>query len=79
MSIRNSVAIKNSTNKNCIKMKLNEFKSIVCFVIMVVFGIKAFITKDVLDSQLFAALGIIAGVLFSKIMSNQNTKTNEKY
>jgi hypothetical protein len=60
-------------------MKLNDIKSILCFVAIIVFGINAFITKDLLNSQLFASLGIISGAILTKIMSNQNTKSNEKY
>jgi len=60
-------------------MKINELASILCFLVMLVFGIEAFITKDVLNSQLFASIGIIAATILSKIISNQNTKSNEKY
>jgi hypothetical protein len=38
----------------------------------------AFSTKDVLNSQLFASIGIIAGALLSKNMSYQNTDIHEK-
>lgn len=45
---------------------------------MIVFGIMAFLTKDVLNSELFASIGIISGALLSKFMSTQNTNIDEK-
>jgi hypothetical protein len=38
----------------------------------------AFLTKDVLNSQLFSSIGIIAGALLSKFMSTQNSNIDEK-
>jgi hypothetical protein len=38
----------------------------------------AFFTKDVLNSQLFASIGIVAGALHTKFMSNQNINIDEK-
>lgn len=60
-------------------MKINELKIFICLVLMIVFVIEAFLTKDIINSQLFASLGIITGALVIKFMSNQNTKTNENY
>lgn len=59
-------------------MKVNEIKINMCLLLMIVFAIMAFLTKDVLNSQLFASIGIIAGVLLTKFMSNYNTKIDEK-
>jgi hypothetical protein len=59
-------------------MKLIELKTSICQVLLIVFGIMAFSTKDVLNSQLFASIGIIAGALLSKNMSYQNTDIHEK-
>ena len=67
-----------SSNLNIIRMKVNEIKTTICLVIMIVFGMMAFLTKDVLNSQLFASLGIIAGALLSKLMSTQNINIDEK-
>lgn len=59
-------------------MKLIEIKTTICLVFMIVFGIMAFLTKDVLNSELFASIGIISGALLSKFMSTQNTNIDEK-
>ncbi len=58
-------------------MKLNEIKINVCVLLMIVFGIMAFLTKDILNSQLFASIGIIAGALLSKLMTTQNANIDE--
>ncbi len=60
-------------------MKINELKIFICLVLMIVFLIEAFLTKDVINSQLFNCLGIITGALVIKFMPNKNTKTNENY
>lgn len=52
-------------------MKIIEIKTTMCLVFMIFFGIMAFLTKDILNSQLFASIGIIAGALLSKLMPTQ--------
>ncbi len=59
-------------------MKLKEIKCTVCLILIIVFGLMAFLTKDVINSQLFASLGIISGALLSKLSSTQNSNINEK-
>lgn len=59
-------------------MKLIEIKITIYLVIMIAFVIMSVLTKDVLNSQLFASIGIIAGVLLNKFMSTQNTNIDEK-
>jgi hypothetical protein len=59
-------------------MKLIEIKTTICQVFLIVFVIMSFMTKDVLNSQLFASIGIIAGALLSKFMSTQNSNIDEK-
>jgi len=58
-------------------MKLMEIKTSLCFVSMLVFLIIAFTTKDVVNSQIFASLGIITGAVLSKNVSTQNQIKNE--
>ena len=59
-------------------MKLIEIKTTICQVFLIVFVIMSFMTKDILNSQLFASIGIIAGALLSKFMSTQNSNIDEK-
>ena len=59
-------------------MKLIEIKTTFCLVFIIVFCIMAFLIKDVLNSQLFSSIGIIAGALLSKFMSTQNSNIDEK-
>ena len=59
-------------------MKLIEIKTTFCLVFIIVFCIMAFLKKDVLNSQLFSSIGIIAGALLSKFMSTQNSNIDEK-
>jgi hypothetical protein len=59
-------------------MKLIEFKTTICQAFIIFFGIMSFLTKDVLNSQLFASIVIIAGALLFQCMSTQNTNINEK-
>ena len=59
-------------------MKLIEIKTTICQVFLIVFVIMSFMTKDILNSQLFASIGIIAGALLSKFMSTQNLNIDEK-
>ncbi len=60
-------------------MNLTEIKSIFYLVLMIAFLIMAFTTKDIVNRQLFASLGIITGAFVTKSLSTQNTTTNEKY
>ncbi len=47
-------------------------------VVMIAFLLIAFITKDVVISQLFVALALIIGVLVSKHLSPKNPKYNQQ-
>lgn len=49
-------------------------KTIFILVLMIAFLIMAFITEDVINSQLFASLGIITGTFASKHLSPKNLK-----
>ena len=60
-------------------MMLIVIKTSLCLVLMIAFLIMAFVTKDVVNSQLFASLGIITGAYASKFVSTQNTTTDEKH
>ncbi len=60
-------------------MKIYEIKSFVFLMLSIAFIIEAFLTRNAIDSQLFASLGIISGAMLSKIISNKNAKPNEKY
>jgi hypothetical protein len=59
-------------------MKLIELKTTICQVIIIVFGIMSFLTKDILNSELFASIVVIASALLFQCMSTQNTNINEK-
>lgn len=59
-------------------MKLIEIKTIIFLVLMIVFVSMAFLTKDVVNSQLFASIGIITGALLSKFILTQNVNIDEK-
>jgi uncharacterized BrkB/YihY/UPF0761 family membrane protein len=54
-------------------------KTIFCLVIMIVFLLMAFATKDAENGQLFALAGIITGSYLFKFLLNQNTNTDETY
>lgn len=60
-------------------MKLIEIKSTFCLVLMIVILIMSFITKDVVNSQLLASLALITGAYATRILSTQNSTTDEKY
>lgn len=53
-------------------MNLIVIKTSVCLILMIAFLIMAFITKNVVNSQLFASLGIITGALTLKFLSTKN-------
>jgi len=55
-------------------MNLIVVKTSFCLVLMIAFLLMAFITKDVVNSQLFVALVIITGALASKHLSPKNPK-----
>ena len=59
-------------------MNLIVIKTILCLVSAIAFLIMAFITKDVVNNQLFASLGIITLAYASKFVSTKNTTTDEK-
>jgi hypothetical protein len=59
-------------------MNLIVIKTIFCLMLMIVLLIMAFITKDVVNSQLFASLGIVIGASVYKLVSTQNITSNEK-
>jgi len=50
-------------------MKLTKAKITICLIVMIVFIVLSFTTSDKINSQLFASLGIISGVLITKIKS----------
>jgi hypothetical protein len=58
-------------------MNLIVIKTSICLVLMIVFLIISFTTKDVLNSQLSASLGIISGAFAFKFLSTNNTTTDE--
>ncbi|WP_185964778.1 hypothetical protein [Flavobacterium franklandianum] len=55
-------------------MNLIVLKTSFCLILMIAFLIMAFITKDVVNSQLFAILVIIIGALASKHLLPKNPK-----
>ena len=55
-------------------MNLIVLKTSFCLVLMIAFLIMAFITKDVVNRQLFVALVVIIGALASKYLSPKNPK-----
>jgi hypothetical protein len=59
-------------------MKLIELKTTICQVLIIVFGIMSFLTKDILNSELFASIVVIASAILFQSMSTQNTNINEK-
>ncbi len=59
-------------------MKLNDIIAFFSFITMIVFIPLAFLTKDALNSQLFASIGIISGALITKFMSTAKSKIDEK-
>jgi len=60
-------------------MNLIVIKTRICFILMIAVLIMAFIPKDVINSQVFASLGIITVAFVFKIMSTQHVTTDEKY
>ena len=59
-------------------MKLNDIIAFFSFITMIVFIPLAFVTKDTLNSQLFASIGIISGALITKFISTAKPKIDEK-
>jgi len=55
-------------------MNLIVLKTSFCLVLMIAFLIMVFITKDLIDSQLFVALVIIIGAVALKSLSPKNPK-----
>jgi hypothetical protein len=55
-------------------MNLIVIKTSFCLVLMIAFLIIAFITKDVVNSQLLVALVILIGAVASKNLSSKNPK-----
>lgn len=53
-------------------MKNIVLKDSICIVLMIVFLAMAFITKDVINSKLFASLSLIAGAFAFHNLSTQN-------
>lgn len=58
-------------------MNLIELKTSFCLLVMIIFIIMAFLTKDVSHSQLFAAVAILIGALATKYISPKNPKQDE--
>ncbi len=58
-------------------MKLIVLKSCVGLASMIIFLVVAFITKDAIDSTIFASISIIAGTFTSHNLSTQNQTKNE--
>lgn len=58
-------------------MNLIELKTSFCLLVMIVFLIIAYLTKDVSQSQLFVVTTILIGALASKYVSLKNPKQNE--
>lgn len=56
-------------------MNLILIKSTVCFISMIVMLVSAIATNDVIQSQLYACIGIISGALTLKCLSTQGTKS----
>jgi hypothetical protein len=54
-------------------------KTLFCLLLMVAVLVMAFITKDVVNSKLFASLGIIIGALVSHNLSTCNKIYHEQY
>lgn len=54
-----------------------KFKPVIGLVVMVTSLGIAFTTNDVINSQLFASVGIIAGIFASRKLSNSNAENYE--
>jgi hypothetical protein len=54
-------------------------KTLFCLLLMVAVLVMAFITKDVVNSKLFASLGIIIGAFGSHNLSTCNQINHEQY
>lgn len=59
-------------------MNVTMIKGISCWLLMIVFIIMTFATTDMINSELFASLGIIMAVLSLKILSTPKEITNEQ-
>lgn len=60
-------------------MNLFVIKTFFCLIFMIALVIMAFITKDIVYSQLFSSLGIIIVALTSKLVSTPKNRTDEKF
>lgn len=58
-------------------MDLIQIKTSIYLLLMIAFLVKAFITKDEINSQIFTSLSIIIGVIAFKSTSPKNSKENE--
>jgi len=58
-------------------MDLIRIKTSIYLLLMIAFFVKAFITKDEINSQIFTSLSIIIGVLAFISTSPKNSKENE--
>lgn len=58
-------------------MKLIVLKSCAGFALMIIFLVMAFITKDAINSSLFASVSVIIGAFASHNLSTQNQTKDE--
>jgi hypothetical protein len=58
-------------------MNSARLKSAICAVAVVVLLFMAITSKDVINSQLFAGIGIIIAAIFQRNLSNQNLEHYE--
>jgi hypothetical protein len=59
-------------------MNVTMIKGLLCWVLMIVFIIMTFITKDVINSEFFACLGVAMAILSLKMLSTPKEITNEQ-
>jgi hypothetical protein len=59
-------------------MNVTMIKGLLCWVLMIVFIIMTFITKDVINSEFFACLGVTMAILSLKMLSTPKEITNEQ-
>lgn len=59
-------------------MNVTMIKGGFCWLLMIVFILMTLITEDVINSELFASLGILMAGLSLKILSTPNKITNEQ-
>jgi len=58
-------------------MNLSEIKTTLCIVVMLILVLMAFSANNLIDSRLFAGLGIIFGAIASRNLSTQHQRKNE--